>query len=124
MAMTTQPAVPTTEAQRREASALGGERDVPFATLSGLPVKPLYTEADLPDAGEIGVPGDYPFTRGVYRGRAAVQATLSALKQTAAREDANLMPGRLDAARAHATEGEIGEALQEVFGSYTETPVF
>jgi methylmalonyl-CoA mutase N-terminal domain/subunit len=58
------------------------------------------------------------------RDGAAVEATLAALKQTAAREDANLMPGLLDAARAHATEGEIIEALQEVFGSYTETPVF
>src|SRR5690348_11577424 len=55
---------------------------------------------------------------------AAVETALAALKQTAAREDANLMPGLLDAARAHATEGEIIEALQEVFGSYTETPVF
>jgi methylmalonyl-CoA mutase N-terminal domain/subunit len=55
---------------------------------------------------------------------APVEAALSALKQTAAREDANLMPGLLDAARAHVTEGEIVEALQEVFGSYTETPVF
>ncbi len=34
------------------------------------------------------------------------------------------MPPLLDAARVHATEGEIIEALQEVFGSYTETPVF
>jgi methylmalonyl-CoA mutase, N-terminal domain len=58
------------------------------------------------------------------RDGAAVQAALSALKQTAAHEDANLMPYLLDAARAHATEGEIVEALQEVFGSYTETPVF
>ena len=32
----------------------------------GRPVKPLYTEADLPDAKDIGVPGGYPFTRGVY----------------------------------------------------------
>jgi methylmalonyl-CoA mutase, N-terminal domain len=55
---------------------------------------------------------------------AAVETALSALRQTAAREDANLMPGLLDAARAHATEGEIVEALQDVFGSYTETPVF
>jgi methylmalonyl-CoA mutase, N-terminal domain len=53
-----------------------------------------------------------------------VQDALAALKQTAAREDANLMPGLLDAARAHVTEGEIVEALQEVFGAYTETPVF
>ena len=28
------------------------------------------------------------------------------------------------AARVHATEGEIVEALQDVWGSYTETPVF
>jgi methylmalonyl-CoA mutase N-terminal domain/subunit len=61
------------------------------------------------------------------RGRrdgAAVQDALSVLKQTAAREDANLMPGLLDAARAHVTEGEIVEALQTVWGDYTETPVF
>ena len=30
----------------------------------------------------------------------------------------------LECARAHASEGEIVEALQEVFGTYTETPVF
>jgi methylmalonyl-CoA mutase, N-terminal domain len=65
MAVTT-PRVPTTEAQWREAYALGRERDVPFTTLSGLEVKPLYTEADLPDSAEIGLPGGYPFTRGVY----------------------------------------------------------
>jgi methylmalonyl-CoA mutase, N-terminal domain len=65
MAATT-PTVPTTEAEWREAYALGRERDVPFTTLSGLPIKPLYTEADLPDQGEIGLPGGYPFTRGVY----------------------------------------------------------
>ena len=39
----------------------------PFTTLSGEPIKPLYTEADLPaTATEIGLPGGYPFTRGVY----------------------------------------------------------
>ena len=27
-------------------------------------------------------------------------------------------------ARAHTTEGEIVESLQQVFGSYTESPVF
>jgi methylmalonyl-CoA mutase N-terminal domain/subunit len=44
------------------------ERDAPFSTISGEPVKPLYTERDLPpdpDAA-IGFPGEYPFTRGVY----------------------------------------------------------
>jgi methylmalonyl-CoA mutase N-terminal domain/subunit len=58
------------------------------------------------------------------RASAPVQQTLTALKEAAAREDVNLMPHLLDAARVHATEGEIIGALQEVFGSYTETPVF
>src|SRR5512133_3547935 len=60
------PTVPTTEAEWRAAYALGHERNVPFTTLSGLPIRPLYTDADLPDAAEIGLPGGYPFTRGVY----------------------------------------------------------
>ena len=34
------------------------------------------------------------------------------------------MPALLDAARARATEGEIVIALQDVWGAYTETPVF
>src|SRR5215217_2167522 len=42
------------------------ERDVPFSTLSGEPVRPLYTEADLPPSESIGLPGEFPFTRGVY----------------------------------------------------------
>jgi methylmalonyl-CoA mutase, N-terminal domain len=68
MATPSKPAVtlPTTEAEWREAYALTPERDVPFTTLSGEPVKALYTEADLPPSEAIGVPGGYPFTRGVY----------------------------------------------------------
>jgi methylmalonyl-CoA mutase N-terminal domain/subunit len=54
----------------------------------------------------------------------AVEASLAALKLAAATDGENLMPHLLDAARVHATEGEIITALQEVFGSYTETPVF
>jgi methylmalonyl-CoA mutase N-terminal domain/subunit len=58
------------------------------------------------------------------RDSAAVEAALTTIRETAARSDANLMPAFLDAARAHATEGEIVEALQTVFGRYTEAPVF
>ena len=54
----------------------------------------------------------------------AVQQTLVALRAAAATERANLMPALLDCARAHASEGEIVRALQDVFGTYTETPVF
>ncbi len=53
----------------------------------------------------------------------AVESALAELKRAAASE-ANLMPPILAAARARATEGEMIAALQEVFGTYTEAPVF
>jgi methylmalonyl-CoA mutase, N-terminal domain len=52
-----------------------------------------------------------------------VESTLARLREAAA-TDANLMEPLIECARAHATEGEIIESLQTVFGSYTETPVF
>jgi methylmalonyl-CoA mutase N-terminal domain/subunit len=58
------------------------------------------------------------------RDGAAVEAALSALRQDAAHEDRNLMDPLLACARAHASEGEIVQSLQQVFGDYTETPVF
>jgi methylmalonyl-CoA mutase N-terminal domain/subunit len=44
------------------------ERDAPFTTVSGRPVKPLYTRLDRAGEGEAAVelPGFYPFTRGPY----------------------------------------------------------
>jgi methylmalonyl-CoA mutase N-terminal domain/subunit len=64
--MATTYSVPRTEAEWREAYALTPERDAPMSTMSGVPVKALYTESDLPRREDIGVPGGYPFTRGVY----------------------------------------------------------
>ena len=47
-----------------------------FVNTSGIPVKRVYTPLDTPDfdyVGDLGLPGEYPFTRGVqptmYRGR-------------------------------------------------------
>ena len=57
------------------------------------------------------------------RDGAAVEAALARVRADAA-GDANLMPALLDAARAHASEGEIVEVLQSVWGTYTEVPVF
>jgi methylmalonyl-CoA mutase, N-terminal domain len=57
------------------------------------------------------------------RDSAAVESALGELKAAAAR-DRNLMPHFVDAARARASEGEMIAALQEVFGTYTETPIF
>jgi len=60
---------------QRAASRLA-ERHAPFTTISGAPVNRLYTPADVADldyARDLGLPGRYPFTRGVhatgYRGR-------------------------------------------------------
>jgi methylmalonyl-CoA mutase N-terminal domain/subunit len=58
------------------------------------------------------------------RDGAAVERTLQALREDAAHAKRNLMEPLLQCARAHASEGEIVESLQQVFGSYTETPVF
>jgi methylmalonyl-CoA mutase, N-terminal domain len=54
----------------------------------------------------------------------AVERALSELRDDAAHPERNLMPPLLACARAHASEGEIVESLQQVFGDYSETPVF
>jgi methylmalonyl-CoA mutase N-terminal domain/subunit len=57
-----------TEAERwyRERYSATPERDALFTTISGEPVEPLYTADDLPDPDQIGLPGEFPYTRGVY----------------------------------------------------------
>ena len=58
------------------------------------------------------------------RDGATVERTLAALREDAAHDERNLMDPLLACARAHASEGEIVQSLQQVFGDYTETPVF
>jgi methylmalonyl-CoA mutase N-terminal domain/subunit len=58
--------VPASYEQWRSAYGLTPEREAPFTTLSGEPIEPLYTERDLPPQDEIGLPGQFPYTRGVY----------------------------------------------------------
>ncbi|MGO9488586.1 MAG: methylmalonyl-CoA mutase [Solirubrobacteraceae bacterium] len=58
------------------------------------------------------------------RDGAEVERTLAELREQAADERRNLMEALLACARAHASEGEIVESLQQVFGDYAETPVF
>jgi methylmalonyl-CoA mutase N-terminal domain/subunit len=69
-----------TETWRRERLAQDYERVPPrreeFTTLSGLPIKDIYTEADVSAVDperDLALPGEYPYTRGphasMYRGR-------------------------------------------------------
>jgi methylmalonyl-CoA mutase N-terminal domain/subunit len=60
----------------RAAQARVPERHTPFTTISGAPVKRLYTPDDISHLdyeADLGLPGRYPYTRGVhatgYRGR-------------------------------------------------------
>jgi len=59
-----------TDAERwyRERYTQSPERDVLFSTISGEEVEPLYTADHLPEDPDaaIGLPGQYPYTRGVY----------------------------------------------------------
>jgi methylmalonyl-CoA mutase N-terminal domain/subunit len=80
---TREPTGKSVDRRRWEARTLGPalkthpEREHAFTTVSDLPIERLYTRADLgPDwseAGELGLPGEYPYTRGIhptmYRGR-------------------------------------------------------
>ena len=58
------------------------------------------------------------------RDATTVERALAALREDAGHEDRNLMEPLLECARAHASEGEIVQSLQQVFGDYAETPVF
>jgi len=75
-------------------------------TSSHIPVKPLYTPADLKRSdyeNEVGYPGEYPFTRGVqatmYRGR------LWTMRQYAGMGDADESNKRYKYLLAHGTTG-------------------
>ncbi|MGB9185782.1 MAG: methylmalonyl-CoA mutase family protein [Solirubrobacteraceae bacterium] len=60
--------MPVSYEEWRAAYRLTPEREAPFTTLSGEAIAPLYTEHNLPRDVEtsIGLPGQYPYTRGVY----------------------------------------------------------
>jgi methylmalonyl-CoA mutase N-terminal domain/subunit len=57
------------------------------------------------------------------RRQADVDRGLAGLKR-AAQSDENVMPHLVECARAYASEGEICDALRDVWGVYRETPVF
>jgi methylmalonyl-CoA mutase N-terminal domain/subunit len=58
------------EREHQSVAPIVGSEDPRRFTDSGIEVKPVYAAADLPAglAGELGEPGEYPFTRGVHAG--------------------------------------------------------
>ena len=55
-----------TQPERLTIAPIVGPDDPRRFTDSGIEVKPVYTEDDVPQPLELGEPGDYPFTRGVH----------------------------------------------------------
>ncbi|MEI7592374.1 MAG: methylmalonyl-CoA mutase family protein [Actinomycetes bacterium] len=53
----------------------------------------------------------------------AVRAALARIRTDAGESEANLMPALISASQVYATEGEMMNAMAEVFGRYVETPV-
>ncbi len=53
--------------ERLTIAPLVGPDDPRRFTDSGIELEPVYTEADLPADLDLGAPGEFPFTRGVYR---------------------------------------------------------
>jgi methylmalonyl-CoA mutase, N-terminal domain len=62
------PALDATEEWRRELYEAKPEREALHSTLSGLPLEPLYTpdNVEIDYEHDLGWPGVYPYTRGVY----------------------------------------------------------
>jgi methylmalonyl-CoA mutase cobalamin-binding domain/chain len=58
------------------------------------------------------------------RDPARARQALDNLLAVARDGDANLMPATIEAVKAHLSMGEITGALRDVFGTYTETPVY
>ena len=58
----------TTDEHRTIAPIVGPDDPRRF-TDSGIEIKPLYTDEDLPDdlPERLGEPGEYPYTRGIHR---------------------------------------------------------
>jgi len=54
--------------KNRAASAKRNQtRGMRFATDSGIPIEPIYCPSDLSYLEQLGFPGEFPFTRGIYR---------------------------------------------------------
>src|SRR5437660_4099801 len=95
-----------TDKPRNAASSDAASPDQDPRTSSNIPIHPLYTPADLKGQnleGDVGYPGEYPFTRGVqatmYRGR------LWTMRQYAGMGDAEESNKRYKYLLAHGTTG-------------------
>jgi methylmalonyl-CoA mutase N-terminal domain/subunit len=65
--LTDEPERLTDEPERLTVAPIVGPQDPRRFTDSGIEVKGLYTEEDLPERLDLGEPGQHPYTRGVHR---------------------------------------------------------
>jgi methylmalonyl-CoA mutase N-terminal domain/subunit len=107
-----------------EAYSRSPERDAEFSTMSGIPIKPLYTPDDVEGSYEekLGYPGEYPYTRGVYpnmyRGR------LWTIRQFAGYGDAEETNRRFRYLIAHGQNGlSVAFDMPTLMGLDSDSPL-
>ncbi len=100
------------------------ERDAEFSTMSGIPIKPLYTPEDVEGSYDekLGYPGEYPYTRGVYptmyRGR------LWTIRQFAGYGDAEETNRRFRYLIAHGQNGlSVAFDMPTLMGLDSDSPL-
>ena len=107
-----------------EAYSKNPERDAEFSTMSGIPIKPLYTPDDVEGSYDekLGYPGEYPYTRGVYpnmyRGR------LWTIRQFAGFGDAEETNRRFRYLRDHGQNGlSVAFDMPTLMGLDSDSPL-
>jgi methylmalonyl-CoA mutase, N-terminal domain len=100
------------------------ERDAEFSTMSGIPIKALYTPEDVEGSYDekLGYPGEYPYTRGVYptmyRGR------LWTIRQFAGYGDAEETNRRFRYLIAHGQNGlSVAFDMPTLMGLDSDSPL-
>jgi methylmalonyl-CoA mutase N-terminal domain/subunit len=107
-----------------EAYSKSPKRDAEFSTMSGIPIKPLYTPEDEEGSYDekLGYPGEYPYTRGVYptmyRGR------LWTIRQFAGYGDAEETNKRFRYLIAHGQNGlSVAFDMPTLMGLDSDSPL-
>ena len=107
-----------------EAYSKSPKRDAEFSTMSGIPIKPLYTPEDVEGSYDekLGYPGEYPYTRGVYptmyRGR------LWTIRQFAGYGDAEETNKRFRYLIAHGQNGlSVAFDMPTLMGLDSDSPL-
>ncbi|MFC1822722.1 methylmalonyl-CoA mutase family protein [Thermodesulfobacteriota bacterium] len=97
-------------------SKIYGDREFKMTTSSGLPVKPFYTAGDIKEMNseDLGVPGEYPYTRGIYPVHYQFQPWMN--EQIHGYGLPEQTRERMEILSQHGMEGYFGGAVHNIVG--------